>query len=33
MLYPLSYERRFQKYTAAGMLTVRVADACLLAQR
>ncbi len=32
MLYPLSYERWLEKYTAAGVLTVRVAAACLQAQ-
>ena len=33
MLYPLSYERGLKQYTAADTLTVRVADACLQAQR
>ena len=33
MLYPLSYERWFQQYMAADMLTVCVAGACWQAQQ
>ena len=33
MLYPLSYERTIQQYTAVWALTVRACGACARAQR